>query len=163
MRTNLKPNYIELIKNYLNILTLFFLIGCKPAVKVVDPVVVDVDTTVVQSAKEDSLEKEIISNYDMSTVDKKNSEEFKENLVKIEKEFGEQWGFCDCVVKGDSINKAFMNAGLPDEEFDRLANRLDQIDEKCQAFRIQNPSGTPEERADHEKKVRKCLKSAGIK
>lgn len=152
-----------MLKNLLFILTLFFLIGCKPDGEVVNDVPDVVDTLDVQTEKEDSIEKEIISDYDMSTVDKKNSAEFKESLVKIEKEFGEQWGFCDCVVKGDSINKAFMNPNLPDNEFDRLASRLDEIDEKCQAFRIQNPSGTPEERADHEKKVKKCLKEAGIK
>ena len=151
------------MKNLFLIITLFFLIGCKPVGEETDTIVDTLDTVVVSIEQEDSIEKEIISDYDMSTVDKKNSAEFKENLVKIEKEFGEQWSFCDCVVKGDSINKAFMNPNLPDDEFDRLASRLDEIDEKCQAFRIQNPSGTPEERADHEKKVRKCLKAAGIK
>ncbi len=151
------------MKNLFLIITLFFLIGCKPVGEETDTIVDTLDTVVVSIPQEDSIEKEIISDYDMSTVDKKNSAEFKENLVKIEKEFGEQWSFCDCVVKGDSINKAFMNPNLPDDEFDRLASRLDEIDEKCQAFRIQNPSGTPEERADHEKKVRKCLKAAGIK
>ena len=104
----------------------------------------------------------IISEYDMSDVDSENIEEFKENLVKIEKEFGEQWDFCTCIVKGDSINKAFMNPDLPDSEFDALSDRFDYIDEKCKAFRIQNPSITPEERAAHEKKVKKCLREAGL-
>jgi len=152
------------LKSYLLfIITLFFLIGCNPGEEVVDVLPENTDSIVDISAEEDSITKEIISDYDMSTVDKKNSAEFKESLVKIEKQFGEQWGFCDCVVKGDSINKAFMDPNLSDSEFDRLATRLDEIDEKCQAFRIQNPSGTPEERANHEKKVRKCLKAAGIK
>ncbi|MCH2230444.1 MAG: hypothetical protein MK105_08875 [Crocinitomicaceae bacterium] len=152
-----------MLKNLFLIITLFFLIACKPGIEDAGTIEDTMDTLVVSIPEEDSIEKEIISDYDMSTVDKKNSAEFKENLVKIEKEFGEQWSFCDCVVKGDSINKAFMNPNLPDDEFDRLASRLDEIDEKCQAFRIQNPSGTPEERAEHEKKVRKCLKVAGIK
>ena len=112
---------------------------------------------------QDTIDKQIISDYDMSTVDKKNSKEFKENLVKIEKQYGEQWSFCDCVIKNDSIDKAFKNPNIPDKEFDRLANRLDEIDAKCQAFRIQNPNLTPEERLKHEKKVKKCLKEAGIK
>lgn len=123
----------------------------------------DTDSTEIKVEVQDTLDKQIISDYDMSTVDKKNSKEFKENLVKIEKQFGEQWGFCDCVIKGDSINKAFSNPNLPDKEFDRLSERFDEIDEKCKAFRIQNPNVTPEERAKHEKKVKKCLKEAGIK
>lgn len=89
--------------------------------------------------------------------------EFKENKKKIEAIYGEQWGFCECVVKGDSINKAFAKSNISDEEFDRLSKRFDVIDEKCQAFRIQDANRTPEERALHEKKVRKCLKNAGAK
>lgn len=117
----------------------------------------------IDSAEVDHMDTAaIVSDYDMSEVDSKNVVEFKENLVKIEKEFGEQWDFCKCVVKGDSINKAFMNPDLPDADFDALSNRFDEIDEKCKAFRIQNPSATPEERATHEKKVKKCLKEAGL-
>jgi hypothetical protein len=97
---------------------------------------------------------------DTSTV---GSAEFNENKLKIEAVYGEQWGFCECVVKGDSINKAFSKADISEEEFDRLSKRFDVIDEKCQAFRTQDANRTPEERALHEKKVRKCLKAAGIK
>lgn len=89
--------------------------------------------------------------------------ELKESIAKIEEKYGEQWDFCDCVVKGDSINKAFAKQNLPDAEFDRLAKRFDVIDEKCQAFRIQDANRTPEQRDIHERKVRKCLKEAGIK
>ena len=89
--------------------------------------------------------------------------ELKESIKKIEAKYGEQWDFCDCVVKGDSINKAFLKPNLPDKEFDRLSKRFDEIDEKCQAFRIQDANRTPEERIIHEKKVKKCLRAAGIK
>lgn len=89
--------------------------------------------------------------------------EFKENKKKIEAIYGEQWDFCECVVKGDSINKAFGKSNISDEEFDRLSERFDVIDEKCQAFRIQDANRTPEERALHEKKVRKCLRNAGVR
>lgn len=144
------------------IIVLIFLNSCK-----------DTDTSIeitsndgvdlIDSAKVDDLDTvAIISNYDMSEVESKNIFEFKENLVKIEEEFGEQWDFCICVVKGDSINKAFMNPDLPDGEFENLSNRFDYIDDKCKAFRIQNPSITPEERAAHEYKVKKCLKEAGL-
>lgn len=89
--------------------------------------------------------------------------ELQESIAKIEEKYGEQWDFCDCVVKGDSINKAFSTPNLPDAEFERLSKRFDEIDEKCQAFRIQDAARTPEQRELHEKKVRKCLKEAGIK
>lgn len=89
--------------------------------------------------------------------------ELQESIAKIEEKYGEQWDFCDCVIKGDSINKAFSKPNLPDAEFDRLAKRFDEINIKCQAFRIQDASRTPEQREEHEKKVRKCLKDAGVK
>lgn len=89
--------------------------------------------------------------------------ELKESIALIEEKYGEQWDFCNCVVKGDSINKAFSKPNLPDVEFDRLSDRFDEIDEKCQAFRVQDANRTPEQREQHEKKVRKCLRDAGIK
>lgn len=89
--------------------------------------------------------------------------ELKESIALIEEKYGEQWDFCNCVVKGDSINKAFSKPNLPDAEFDRLSDRFDEIDEKCQAFRVQDANRTPEQREQHEKKVRKCLRDAGIK
>lgn len=108
------------------------------------------------------IEDKIISKIDISEVDEKHSEEFVESLIEIEKKYGEQWDFCTCVIKNDSINKAFSNP-VSDQEFDRLSARFDIIDEKCKAFLVQNPNQTPEERANHEKKVKKCLKEAGKK
>jgi tetrahydromethanopterin S-methyltransferase subunit G len=97
----------------------------------------------------------------MGTVDADDRQEFKENLAQIEKEHGEQWDFCTCVIKNDSINKAVHTA--PDSEIDRLFNRLEEIEQKCQAFLVQSKNATPEERQAHEKKVKKCLKDAGVK
>jgi hypothetical protein len=114
------------------------------------------DTTAVESLDE-ALKQ---SNEVKPAMD---SVELKASIKKIEAKYGEQWDFCDCVVKGDSINKAFSKPNIPDKEFDRLSKRFDEIDEKCQAFRIQDANRTPEERAAHEKKVKKCLKNAGVK
>ncbi|HIP31658.1 MAG TPA: hypothetical protein EYG86_02735 [Crocinitomicaceae bacterium] len=145
------------------IITLVSLISCKSEVKIlVDDVDILADS-IPEITEPDALDSIIVSDYDMSDVDRKDVKEFKENLVKIEKEYGEQWDFCLCVVKGDSINKAFMNPDISDDKFNKLSDRFDVIDEKCKAFRIQNPSITPAERAAHEKKVRTCLKEAGIK
>jgi len=112
--------------------------------------------------EEESME-EALSRSKEGNASSVDTMELKESIAKIEEKYGEQWDFCDCVVKGDSINKAFAKKNLPDAEFDRLAKRFDVIDEKCQAFRIQEANRTPEQRDLHERKVRKCLKEAGIK
>ena len=144
------------------IITVFTVLSCSSNWDSPEGDTLACDTLMEKDLEKDSLDEQIISDYDMSTVDKKNSKEFKENLVKIEKQFGEQWGFCDCVIKNDSINKAFSKQ-VSDTEFDRLSERFDEIDQKCKAFLAQNPSTTPEDRAKHEKKVKKCLKEAGIR
>ncbi|MEJ6775925.1 MAG: hypothetical protein QNK85_01200 [Crocinitomicaceae bacterium] len=54
-----------------------------------------------------------------------------------------------------------MNTMLSDSEFDRLAIRLDEIDEKCQAFRIQSPNLTPEDRVKHKKSESLSKKKIG--
>jgi hypothetical protein len=111
----------------------------------------------------DSLVGEIESDYDMSDIDPDQRQEFAENLIKIEKEDGIQWDFCKCVVKNDSLDKAFKQDGLSDLRVDDLMKRLDFIEIKCQAYLIQNTQITPDQRADHEKKVQDCLKEAGLK
>jgi len=143
-------------------ITLFTVISCTSDVNNNDVLTDDSDSLAVGNDVQDTLDKHIISDYDMSTVDKKNQKEFKQNLAKIEKIHGEQWDFCTCVLKNDSINKAFAKP-VSDKEFDRLSDRFDEIDSKCKAFLAQSPNVTPEERIAHEKKVKKCLKSAGIK
>lgn len=119
------------------------------------------DAIVEDSDLENEGESETATNYDLEMVDDENREEFKENLAKIEKEHGDQWDFCTCVVKNDSINKAFQNE-QSDSEFDRLSSRFDEIETHCKAFLVQSPNATPEERTNHEKKVKKCLKNAGL-
>ncbi|MCR9173216.1 MAG: hypothetical protein NXI10_12015 [bacterium] len=113
------------------------------------------------SAHKDSLA--IESEYDLETVDPKDRKEFLENMAKIEKQYGEQWDFCTCIIKNDSVQKAFMNEALSDAEFDVIVARSEEIDNKCQAFLVQSRNQTPEERYEHKKKVDKCLKEAGLK
>jgi hypothetical protein len=85
------------------------------------------------------------------------SDDIKESSKKIEARYGEQWDFCDCVVKGDSLNKAIAAGKLSDKEFDRISKRFDEIELRCKVFKIQDPSRTPEERLMHEKRVKQCL------
>lgn len=108
----------------------------------------------------DSLE--IESEYNLDTVDPKHRKEFLENMAKIEEQFGEQWGFCECIVTNDSINKA-LSQDIPEAEFDKVLARMEYVDGKCKAFLVQSQNQTPEERYIHEEKVKKCLKEAGIK
>ena len=140
------------------LITLFFAISCKNDVKnisIEDDLIAQDSLELI--VKNNSIDSIIISEYDMSDIDKKDIIEFKENLAHIEEEFGSQWDFCRCVIKGDSINGAFMDEHISDSQFVVLEKRLDQIDEKCQAFRVQNPNITPDERAAHKEKVRLCL------
>lgn len=76
---------------------------------------------------------------------------------QITTKYGQQYTFCECIQKGDSLNKALKNKKLTDNELDRLLIRFDEIDEKCQAFRINNANATPLERQRYSRKVKKCL------
>jgi hypothetical protein len=87
----------------------------------------------------------------------------KEGIKKIEAEYGKQWDFCDCVSKGDSLNKAIADGKLSDAAYDRLMKRFDEIERRCKVFKIQDPNRTPEERLAHEKKVNACLENYGDK
>lgn len=94
---------------------------------------------------------------------KKNYEikENQENLQKIEKQYGEQWGFCECVVANDSIDKAVKKIDdFESPQAEKLLDRFDYVAQKCQAFLGMDSNRTPEERSKHEKKVKKCLKNA---
>lgn len=111
---------------------------------------------------EDSLDEIIQSDYDMSDVDAKERKEFKENLIKIEKEHGVQWDFCTCAVKQDSVKNSLLEDGISDEELERRLESSKVIDEKCKAFFVQDNSRTPEQRKEHEDRIRDCLRAAGI-
>jgi hypothetical protein len=79
---------------------------------------------------------------------------------EIEQKYGVQWDFCDCVVKNDSIEKALMNTE-DDAQIDLILVRMDEVDQHCKAMLAQ-PNTTPEQRDKHARKVRKCLKEAGV-
>lgn len=76
----------------------------------------------------------------------------------IEAKYGEQWDFCACVVKNDSVNKILENAG-DDADYDAILERMDEIDMHCKTM-LTTPNTTPDERLKHERKVSKCLKNA---
>ncbi|MCE3294979.1 MAG: hypothetical protein K0R65_693 [Crocinitomicaceae bacterium] len=108
----------------------------------------------------DTIVKDTISSLDDALKAEKvetKSKEQQENLQKIEKKYGEQWDFCTCVVANDSINNAFEKSPS-DKQAEKLMARWEHVELKCKEFLTQ-PNTTPEERAIHEKKVRKCLKN----
>lgn len=84
----------------------------------------------------------------------------EENAIsnKIEEEYGEQWDFCNCVVKNDSVNNAILETD-DDAQIDIILARMDVIDQHCKEM-LTTPNTTPEERAKHERKVKKCLDNA---
>jgi hypothetical protein len=81
----------------------------------------------------------------------------------IEEKFGTQWDFCDCVVKNDSINKVMSDLeGVSDEQVDIIFARWDIIDQHCKELTTA-PNTTPDERSKYARKVKRCLKNAGVK
>lgn len=80
---------------------------------------------------------------------------------KIEKKYGEQWDFCACILKNDSINKAFKNKLTPEQE-DQLIDRWDFVETKCKELTTFDNT-TPEERANYQKKVSNCFKNKDFK
>ena len=88
-------------------------------------------------------------------------EEKKENHQKIVAIYGEQWDFCSCVIANDSINNAFEK-NLSDKQADKLMVRWEHVENKCKEF-LTTPNTTPEQRLEHEIKVKKCLKNANKK
>lgn len=119
------------------------------------------ETKKTELDKEDKVEviKEVVGDdlIKDKPKDKVAEKEKIENHEKIVKKYGEQWGFCECVIANDSINKASQK-NLSDAQLDKLMTRWDYVEQKCQEF-LTNPNTTPEERIAHEKKVKKCLKN----
>lgn len=111
----------------------------------------EVDSTLVDTMtiSDDSLEAQ---GYDVNE-----EENIEEN---IEKKYGEQWEFCDCIVRNDSVNKALETAN--DAQVDAILARMDQIEKHCKKM-LTVPNTTPEERTKYQRKVNKCLRNAGLK
>lgn len=115
----------------------------------------EADTTAVDTTDLDVDTLEVDSNY-VDTAGYVDDDAMVSNV--IEEKYGEQWDFCDCVVKNDSVNLAISETES-DEEFDRVLARMEVIDQHCKEL-LTAPNTTPDERAIHERKVNKCLRSA---
>lgn len=146
-------------KIYIIFLFLAILTSCSQTETNSEVIEIEIDdTTQVEVIKEDITPKQAVVEAikkDKSVVDV----DFKENKKEIEKVFGEQWDFCHCVVVNDSIDKAVKSGNFDD----KLMERFDEVEVKCKSFLVMDNSRTPEERMLHEKKIKNCLRDAGLK
>ncbi len=117
----------------------------------------DPDSLKEQSVLVDTLQEETSIIDTLLTDSGQYVDEIAETEALIEATYGEQWEFCDCVIKNDSVNKA-VETSVSDADFDRVMARMDVIEQHCKSMLAQ-PNTTPEEREKHERKVRKCLQN----
>jgi hypothetical protein len=99
---------------------------------------------------------DIMYNVDTNQYISKDKEK-EEQKKEIIKKYGEQWDFCDCVRKNDSIQKA-IEKGNDNTDYDKLFERMDVVETKCVEM-LAAPNTTPEERQKHQERVKKCLKA----
>ncbi|NOQ74812.1 MAG: hypothetical protein GQ574_22550 [Crocinitomix sp.] len=117
----------------------------------------DIDTTIIDTSL--GIDTTNINPIDTVAVDSAGYiDEDSALTTQIEKKYGEQWEFCDCVVRNDSVNTAIMETD-DDAQIDLIIMRMDTIEKHCKEL-LTTPNTTPDERARHERKVNKCLKAA---
>lgn len=140
---------------FTSILSLIFLIvvSCKNEPKHTENTNKNSDSTKINK---DTLSEKIDSPKKIEILNEK--AEKTENHAKIVEKYGEQWDFCSCVIKNDSINNAFEK-NLTDKQSEKLMKRWEFVENKCKEF-LTTPNTTPEERVEHELKVTRCLKAA---
>lgn len=78
---------------------------------------------------------------------------------RIIQNYGEQWDFCYCVKKNDSIDKLLKNQTLSDSELDIILKEADEIENKCKVLLTDLKSNKPSDRQRHQEKVRACLEN----
>lgn len=145
------PNFFQMVKFILLISTVILVISCSGGEKCEKCELENQNDTLVKKDTVETLESALMEDKSQSV-----TKEQQENKAKIEKKYGEQWDFCACVKANDSINKAFIK-NPTDKQVEKLMERSEYVDLKCKEFLTQ-PNTTPEERAIHEKKVKKCLR-----
>ncbi|HLV41651.1 MAG TPA: hypothetical protein VKY37_05190 [Brumimicrobium sp.] len=117
----------------------------------------EIESTPTQEIIQEVEEPTLVAEEDIETTPVYENPEVQEAHVAIVEKYGQQWDFCKCIIKSDSVNNALMEAD--DDEFDAVMKRSNFIDNKCKGLLIQ-PNATPEDRYKHENKVKRCLDSA---
>lgn len=147
----------------ISILTLVFLVSCNSSDSVVVEDTADSLSMISVDTVSDEVSIDTTSVLHDSLVKDGYVEETKVLATVIEKKFGVQWDFCDCVVKNDSINKVMSDLeGVSDEHVDVIFERWDVIEQHCKEL-LTAPNTTPDERSKYARKVKKCLRNAGVK
>ncbi len=119
----------------------------------------DEEEETTTTAHIDTHKIDTLTNNDSSLDDSGYVDNEEEDIANaIEEKYGVQWDFCDCVVKNDSVNGAIEDAES-DADFDKVLARMEVIDQHCKEL-LTTPNTTPDERAKHERRVRKCLTNA---
>lgn len=134
-------------------LMFLFVVSCQNEPKQTENINKDSDSTKLNN---DTLSEKVDSPKKIEILNEK--AEKTENHAKIVEKYGEQWDFCSCVIKNDSINNAFEK-NLTDKQSEKLMKRWEFVENKCKEF-LTTPNTTPEERVEHELKVNRCLKAA---
>jgi len=147
-----------------SIISLLFLMACNTTNSIDSEVPIDtVAVAQVDTVVSMLVDTVVVSELPDSLAQDGYVEETKALATVIEKKYGVQWDFCDCIVKSDSINKIMSDLeGISDDEIDIIFARWDEIDMHCKEL-ITAPNTTPEERSKYSKKVKRCLRNAGIK
>ena len=133
------------------LITLFSLVSCNRDVGAIDETIGEqIDTVLIDSTLNpiDTVQLDSAGYIDESAA----------LATQIEKVYGEQWDFCDCVVKNDSIEKAIF-ATDDDAQLDLILARMEVVDQHCKEL-LTTHNTTPDDRAKHERKVNRCLKDA---
>jgi hypothetical protein len=151
------------LKISISILTLVFLASCNMSESVDSQVSTDSLGVINSDTIVNEVVVDTVSTLHDSLVKDGYVEETKALATVIEKKFGTQWDFCDCVVKNDSINKVMSDLDdVSDEQVDVIFARWDVIEQHCKELTTA-PNTTPDERSKYARKVKRCLRNAGIK
>lgn len=145
-------------KNIIFCLTavLFTFSACKGDGETTPGDLTETDTLTVDTVMVDTLSVEAIDTVQVDSAGYIDEEAAL--TTQIEQQYGEQWDFCDCVVKNDSANNAIFETD-DDAQLDLILARMEVIDQHCKEM-LTSANTTPEERQKHERKVNKCLKAA---
>lgn len=123
------------------------------------PSIIDTSKTISKTINDSIINNKLDSIIDEPIYEEK---DLKKEEILLEKKYGVQWDFCDCIYKNDSINKVLQNTdNLSDEKIDQLFSRMDEIEAHCKSL-ITEPNTTPSDRKAHARKVRKCKTELGI-
>lgn len=105
----------------------------------------------------DTLSSDSSSNKKVSPVDVRDSDGYEDDdaAEKIVKANKKQLSFCDCAKKMNKIENELQEA--EGDKFDQLFEKMEKLQKNKCAVLFVSSNRTPDERAAHKRKVKKCL------